>query len=41
MGIIERHLPDVHTYANDEHLYISVNADFSNEQSAAVGAMQN
>jgi len=39
--IIDRRLPDVHAYADDTQLYISFNADFSAEQSAAVEAMQN
>ena len=40
IAIIERHLPDVHTSADDTQLYISFNADSSAEQSAAVEAMQ-
>ena len=39
--IIERHLPDVHTYADETQLYISFNADSRAEQSAALSAMQN
>lgn len=39
--IIERHLPDVHAYAEDTQLYISFNAGSSAEQSAAVEVMQN
>ena len=38
--IIEQHLPDVHTYADDTQLYLSFNADSSVEQSAALLAMQ-
>jgi len=39
--IIDRHLPDVHAYADDTQLYISFNADSSAEQFAALEAMQN
>ena len=39
--IIERHLPDVHTYADETQLNISFNADSRAEQSAALSAMQN
>ena len=39
--IIERHLPDVHTYADVTQLYISFNAASSVEQSTSVEAMQN
>lgn len=39
--IMERHLPDVHAYADNTQQYISFNADSSVEQSAAVEAMQN
>ena len=38
--IIEHHLPDVHTYADDTQLYVSFSADSSFEQSAALEAMQ-
>ena len=37
--IIEQHLPDVHTYADDTQLYLSFNADSSVEQSAALLAI--
>ena len=40
MKIIEQHLPDVHTYADDTQLYLSFNADSTVEQSAALVAMQ-
>ena len=39
--IIERHLPDVHTYADDTQLYLSFNADSSVERSTTLLAMQN
>ena len=32
--IIERHLPDVHAYAYDTQVFISFNANSSEEQSA-------
>ena len=38
--IIEHHLPDVHTYADDTQLYVSFIADSGFEQSAALEAMQ-
>ena len=38
--IIEQHLPDVHTYANDTQLHLSFNVDSSVEQSAALLDMQ-
>ena len=38
--IIEHHLPDVHTYADDTQLYVSFSADSGSEQSAALEAMQ-
>ena len=38
--IIEHHLPDVHTYADDTQLYVSFSADSGFEQSAALEAMQ-
>ena len=38
--IIEHHLPDVHTYADDTQLYVSFSADSGCEQSAALEAMQ-
>ena len=39
--IIERHLPNVHTYIDDTQLYLSFNVDSRVEQSAALSAMQN
>ena len=39
--IIEHHLPDVHTYADDTQLYIYFNTASSIEQSTAIEAMQN
>lgn len=38
---MERHLPDVHAYADNTQQYISFNADSSAEQPATVEAMQN
>ena len=38
--IIEHHLPEVHTYADDTQLYVSFSADSGFEQSAALEAMQ-
>ena len=37
---MEHHLPDVHAFANDTQLYISFNANSSEEQSTALENMQ-
>ena len=39
-NIVERYLPDVHAYANDTQLYLSLRPDSDAEQVAAVETMQ-
>ena len=40
-SVLEHHLPDVHAYVDDTHLYISFKPDSSAEQSKALTALEN
>ena len=40
-SVLEHHLPDVHAYVDDTHLYISFKPDSSAEQSKALIALEN